>query len=996
MARNSNIRIRNQQAESSPGMVQLVAPFLAAPAPQPSQSASTASLLTPQPLATLSVASLTAPIQLTAGDDTFQLTTPGSQRVEGLAGNDTITVLAGTGGNDTLVGGEGNDRLTAAETDDVLDGGTGNDTLNGGAGNDTLIGGAGADTLIGGLGVDTADYGSSFAAVTISLPSDPNRTSRGSGGDATGDTLSGIENLTGSAFNDLLSGNRLENRLVGNLGNDILRGLDGNDVLIGDVLVDADGNGIPDGPDDAAGGNDTLDGGFGNDTLYGQGGDDTLIGGFGDDRLFGGIGNDLLSSGDGNDELHGEDGDDDLLSGAGNDILFGGAGNDRLASSFGDDQLFGAAGDDELIAGEGADLLDGGEGDDLLLANLGNDTLNGGAGNDRLDGSDGDDVLNGDAGDDTLIGGLGVDTLNGGEGNDTADYSGGGAVGLDLANGTVSGAATGDTLISIENVTGSAQDDILVGDGNANTFAGGAGADLLVGQGGLDTADYSASPEAVTVQLNSTALDPTAEGSGTGGHAQGDRLVLMERIIGSAFADTLLGGELNDIFVGGGGADVLNGGAGSDTAEYSTSAAGVTVRLEAGVTTVGSGGDAEGDALTGMENLIGSAFADRLEGSTEANRLDGGAGDDVLVGGAGADRLAGGAGSDTIDYSASLAAVVVGLNASDDPNLVTTGSGGDAQGDQISQVENLIGSALADVLLGSAVANRLEGGDGNDLLRGSGGADTLIGGAGIDAADYTGSDAGVSVALGGTASGGHAQGDVLAEIENLLGSALNDFLAGDAGANRLEGRDGNDVLRGGAGMDVLIGGNGIDTADYTGSDAGVVINLTANPAGATLGAGGHAAGDQLNTIENVIGSGFADQINGSTAGNRLVSGASTGTTEILRGGSGADVLVASGATGPGGQRTLVGDGLADGGVAGLDRYEILAGTNVIQSYQTGEDVVVANLISATLVSPAAGVFAARLAGTTHTTFVVLGGPSPQQAFDLLLAQDLFIDPLLIA
>ncbi|WP_454017899.1 hypothetical protein [Azospirillum sp. Marseille-Q6669] len=85
------------------------------------------------------------------------------------------------------------------------------------------------------------------------------------------------------------------------------------------------------------------------------------------------------------------------------------------------------------------------------------------------------------------------------------------------------------------------------------------------------------------------------------------------------------------------------------------------------------GGDAEGDRLTGIENLSGSGHADLLIGDGGANRLDGAAGDDTLIGGAGADTLVGGAGIDTADYSASAAGVTVDLAAG-------TGSGADAEG----------------------------------------------------------------------------------------------------------------------------------------------------------------------------------------------------------------------------------------------------------------------------------------------------------------------------
>ena len=305
-------------------------------------------------------------------------------------------------------------------------------------------------------------------------------------------------------------------------------------------------------------------------------------------------------------------------------------------------------------------------------------------------------------------------------------------------------------------------------------------------------------------------------------------------------AARFVGGNFADILVGGGFADTLSGGDGNDA-------------------------------------LIGGAGSDNLVG---------GAGDDILVGGAGADVLDGGTGPDTASYATSAAGVMV--------NLATgTGSGGDAAGDVLVNIERVGGSSFNDTLIGDGNANILLGGDGDDFLLGGAGADYLDGGAGPDTASYATSSSGVVVSLAtGTGSGGDAAGDVLVNIERLVGSGYDDGLIGDAGANVLIGGAGDDYLVGGAGADYIDGGDGPDTVSYTTSSAAVSINLTAQTA-----SGGDAEGDTLRNVERVVGSNFDDVLVGSGAGDVLIGGAGndtllgSGGSDFLFGGSGADYFV---------------------------------------------------------------------------------------------------------
>lgn len=282
-----------------------------------------------------------------------------------------------------------------------------------------------------------------------------------------------------------------------------------------------------------------------------------------------------------------------------------------------------------------------------------NDTITGSAVANRLDGGAGNDTIRAGAGNDTLIGGTGTNLLDGGTGIDTADYSSanhsvfaflnnGGAVQVDIGSGDQFGQ---DTLVSIENLTGSRFSDWLNGSTGDNVINGGDGDDDLYGGGGSDTIhggdgyDYinaGSSIDGTTTHLfGDEGNDSIDGGAGTdfidGG--TGD-----DYLFGWRGNDVITGGDGNDHIEGSLGADAMNGGAGNDTLVYRFSQQGVTVNL---ATQTASGGDAQGDTFSGIENVWGTQEGnDTLIGSSGNNVFFEQGGNNFLVGNGGSDTFA--------------------------------------------------------------------------------------------------------------------------------------------------------------------------------------------------------------------------------------------------------------------------------------------------------------------------------------------------------------------
>ncbi|CAH0277916.1 Bifunctional hemolysin/adenylate cyclase [Pseudomonas sp. Bi123] len=809
-----------------------------------------------------------------------------------------MAVINGTSGTDTLIGTSVADELYGFAGNDSLDGGAGNDLLDGGAGADVLNGGAGTDTvsyvnstsavnvdLLTGKGTGGDAQGDTYLGIERVV------------GSAFNDTLTGynpIHILEGGAGNDVYvitnqgatvveqagggddemrtqlntqvlatnverltfvgtgnfigTGNASDNIITGGAGNDTLRGGGGADQFIGgagtDTVSYSDSNNQPVtintktginlglAADDTYVGIEILQGGGGNDTFISGAAVDTFDGSGGTDTVdYSGSSsavdvNFLTAKGTGGDAQ----GDTYL----GIERVVGSAFNDTLTGYNPIHILEGGAGNDVyVISNQGATVVEqAGGGDDEMRTQLNTQVLATnverltfvGTGNFIGTGNASDNIITGGAGNDTLRGGGGADQFIGGAGTDTVSYSDSGnqPVTINTKTGINLGLAADDTYVGIE---------ILQGGGGNDTFISGAAVDTFDGSGGTDTVDYSGSSSAVDVNF--------LTGKGTGGDAQGDTYLGIERVVGSAFNDTLTG--YNPIHI-------LEGGAGDDV--YVISNQGATVVEQAGggddevrtqLNTQVLANNVERLTFVGTGNFIGT-------GNASDNIITGGAGNDTLRGGDGADQFIGGAGTDTVSYSDSASGLTINLKTGIHTSI--------AAGDTYNSIEQISGSNFSDIFIGGDGADRIDGGAGTDFL------------------SFANEGSGVTLDLSVPVLTGIAAGDVYTSIEAFLGSNYDDTFTGSAGAV--------ESFVGGGGADVLTGVGRGDAAWYVNSSDAVQVNLLTG-----TGTGGDAQGDVLSNIDNLVGSTFNDTLTGNAYANMLEGGAGNDT---LYGGDGNDIL----------------------------------------------------------------------------------------------------------
>ncbi len=364
---------------------------------------------------------------------------------------------------------------------------------------------------------------------------------------------------------------------------------------------------------------------------------------------------------------------------------------------------------------------------------------------------------------------------------------------------------------------------------------------------------------------------------------------------------------------------------------------------------------------------------DAIGGEEGDDSLSGGDGDDILSGGAGADTLDGGAGRDFLSYVSSDDAVSVNLGTG-------AASGGDAQGDVISNFQDLSGSSNAlqsDTLIGNADDNRIFGQEGGDNLQGVDGNDTLFAALKLTptsgVTDLISLTSAVPVKLSMWTSRSRRWAGmprvIPSSVEGFIGSDFDDrfigntvsesFQGGDGddtiaglqGDDTILGEDGNDQISGGGGNDQIFGGEG--TGDLTGGDGNDLI----------IGGSG---------FDFIVGGNGDDTIEGGAGGDDMTGGAGSDVLSYAGSAAGVNVSLAAGSasggdaagdlffgfenlTGSGSADTLTGDGNAnvlDGGAgndsldggAGDDRFDFRTGdgNDTVDGFVAGartEDVI---------------------------------------------------------
>ena len=532
-----------------------------------------------------------------------------------------------------------------------------------------------------------------------------------------------------------------------------------------------------------------------------------------------------------------------------------------------------------------------------------------------LGGGPGHDVIEGGPGDDNLFGGSGADRLQGNAGDDVFDTGHGGY-------DPTSDACTSELppfdppLCQDEAEGGGGFDTLTYADRDYPVYIDGR-AQSQSGFAGLGVDDPK--PECMSDQ--NAGNNPNCEVDQVSGFIRAEP---MEKFIGTRFDDTIIGNKRPNTLVGGGGADVLCGELGIDTVDYSAETRDVTVTLDGTIATdprlaTGGVGQLARQDCRGLDTQSNpippgpNAPRDCTPNDGAPNEHDcvgedvenviGGSGNDTLVGNSpdpiyleapvvepkGANVLDGGPGNDTLDGkygpdvliggSGNDTVTYQGRGVGEPLSLTIDGAGND--GSDIDKVRGVTGdlnpfNGLMDSI-GQDVEN-IVGGAGNDVIAGSDTNNDLRGGGGNDDIDGQGGQDTITGGDGDDSIRGGAGDD-----NGLSGNDGNDVIAGDEGNDVLNGGAGNDLLHGGTGADDLNGGDGTDTADYAGATSGVSVSVNGINDDGTDGEHDNVGFD----IEGANG-GLADDTLVLGAGDGFIAGGPG--NDYIDGGPGADSI----------------------------------------------------------------------------------------------------------
>lgn len=794
----------------------------------------------------------------------------GTNGKDGYTGTINSDTISGGSGADTLNGGAGDDYIASGDRPENFGWyGINVPSLDAGTERDTLIGGAGDDFLYAGYSdnVDGGSYsykGNSLIISFLGAPAGITADFSKSVIEIGGGTIKNIQNLEwvqGSNFADTINAN---DRNTGYGVFTTVLGMGGADKITAGYYTSM------------------IDGGDGSDTIDAINGQylSEVHGGHGDDTINGPRNSSAM--------VYGDDGNDTIYESFYFSSSYGGAGNDRLyLTEFADRGavLYGDEGDDLIDGSLGLSLTaDGGAGADTIIGTATNDHLSTGGGlylgGTPVNGDFGTehDVVSAGGGDDSIQAGIG-DDIDGGEGTDS----------LYLALGGLSVATGKGVIINASKVIGA----------NGTVFGGGKITSVEV-FAYLATTDFADAVRVAGTKLPATLA--TLDGN--------------DSISSDGAAITILGGAGNDLLRSTAGGGVFDGGEGMDKADFGKAAQAITVQMIDSVDAGMIGGVSQ---LVNVEEVVGSAFGDKITGNAADNllrgmggddKLFGGEGNDTLIGGVGIDRLTGGNGDDIYVIDDTLDRITELVDGGND--TLKTG----ITGKLAANLENLVltGTAAIDGT-GNTAANTLTGNAGANVLRGLAGNDVLNGGAGIDRLD------------------GGADSDIY------LLTKFGDHMAAEIFDSGLAGTDEIRVattiagvftaVAGESGIERIVIGTGTDSsADRTGT-AAIGVDATALTHGATIV--GNAGANAL------TGTRAADLMGGGIGADTLAGGAGADTlfgqegADTLRGGDGTDFLF-------GGQGV---DTMTGG--AGSDQFVISTvfgeGVDKITDFVSGADTI---------------------------------------------------------